>query len=121
MPEFLGNDEGTERIGLTDVEMDAVLTLVLGHVEISARRRIVAAQTVERSGLSDEEWWRASAPVLERVLDGRQYPIASRVGTAAGETYDGPADPKHEFEFGLQRILDGVQVLIDSRQPGRSG
>lgn len=102
-------------IGLTDVEMDSVLTLVLGHVEISARRAGDAARTVEQSGLTDAEWWRASAPLLERLVDGSRYPVAGRVGTAAGEAYNAASDPQHEFAFGLERILDGVQVLLDSR------
>ena len=103
-------------IGLTDVEMDSVLTLVLGHAEISARRAADAAQTVEQSGLTDEQWWSASAPLLEPLLDGSRYPIAGRVGTAAGEAYNAASDPKHEFEFGLERVLDGVQALLDSRR-----
>jgi len=102
-------------IGLTDVEMDSVLTLVLGHVEISARRAGDAARTVEQSGLTDAEWWSASAPLLERLVDGSRYPVAGRVGTAAGEAYNAASDPQHEFAFGLERILDGVQVLLDSR------
>lgn len=102
-------------IGLTDVEMDSVLTLVLGHAEISARRAGDAARTVEQSGLTDAEWWCASARLLERLVDGSRYPVAGRVGTAAGEAYNAASDPQHEFAFGLERILDGVQVLLDSR------
>jgi len=102
-------------IGLTDVEMDSVLTLVLGHAEISARRAVDAARTVEESGLTDEQWWSVSAPLLERILDASRYPIASRVGTAAGEAYNAASDPHHEFEFGLERVLDGVQAFLDSR------
>ena len=108
----LGTIDG---IGLTDVEMDSVLTLVLGHAEISARRAIDAGQTVEASGLTDEEWWTASAPLLEQVLDPSRYPVAGRVGAAAGEAYNAPSDPEHEFAFGLERVLDGVQALLDSR------
>jgi len=106
-------------IGLTDIEMDSVLTLVLGHAEISARRAVDAAQTVEQSGLTDEEWWGASAPLLEQLVDGSRYPVAGRVGTAAGEAYNAASDPQHEFAFGLERVLDGVQALLDSRAATR--
>ena len=111
----LGSIEG---IGLTDIEMDSVLTLVLGHAEISARRAVDAARTVEQSGLTDEQWWSASAPLLEQLVDGSRYPIAGRVGTAAGEAYNAASDPRHEFEFGLERVLDGVLALLDARQGG---
>ena len=95
--------------------MDSVLTLVLGHAEISARRAIDAGQTAEASGLTDEEWWTASAPLLAQLLDLSRYPVAARVGAAAGEAYNAPSDPEHEFVFGLERVLDGVQALLDSR------
>ena len=102
-------------IGLSDVEMDAVLSLVLGHVEGVARRSVDAAQVVRRTGLTDEQWWEAAAPALEKVLDAGQFPTAARVGTAAGEAYGGAGSPQHALEFGLHRILDGVEALVRSR------
>jgi hypothetical protein len=37
------------------------------------------------------------------------------VGTAAGEQYQAALDSDHAFRFGLDRILDGIQLLIDQR------
>jgi AcrR family transcriptional regulator len=102
-------------IGLTDLEMDLVLTLVAGHVEGVARRSLEAAQAEQLTGVSDEQWWRARAPILGSLVDFSQYPTASRVGTAAGEAYDSPYDADAAFEFGLQRILDGIEALIRTR------
>jgi AcrR family transcriptional regulator len=104
-----------EGIGLTDVEMDSVLSLVLGHVEGSARRSVEAAQVVRRTGMTDEQWWMAHAPLLERVVDAGRYPTATRVGSATGEAYGAASDPVHAFEFGLRCILDGVEVLVRER------
>src|SRR5881227_2020682 len=56
-------------IGLTDVEMDAVITLVHTHVEGVARQRIEADRTVRRTGLTDEQWWKTVEPVLSEVFD----------------------------------------------------
>ncbi|WP_016700157.1 TetR/AcrR family transcriptional regulator [Actinoalloteichus spitiensis] len=102
-------------IGLTDVEMDAVLTLVLDHVRTAARAAWEAAQTEHRSGLSDEQWWAAHAPHLTRVLDPDRFPLAARVGAAAGAAHRAPHDPAHAFEFGLIRLLDGIEVLVRAR------
>jgi AcrR family transcriptional regulator len=104
-----------EGIGLTDLEMDSVVTLVVGFVHGEARGMVDAAQVVRRTGMTDDEWWAASAPLLEKLVDYRQYPVASRVGSAAGEAYGAAGDPRHAFEFGLQRILDGVEVLVQGR------
>lgn len=104
-----------EGVGLTDVEMDSALGLVNGHVESSARRALEAAQAEQRSGLTDEEWWSARAPVLERVIEPDRYPIATRVGTAAGEAHNAAFAPEHAFAFGLTTVLDGIEFLIQAR------
>ena len=104
-----------EGIGLTDVEMDSVLTLVLGYVQSSARQALEATLVEQRTGLTDDEWWAAQAPLLEQVLEPDRFPTAGRVGTAASQEYDGLWDPEHSFEFGLERVLDGIAVLVESR------
>jgi len=105
-------------IGLTDVEMDSVLILVLGHVEGAARRATEAAEAERRTGKTDEEWWRSNAPLLEKVFDAERYPTAARVGPAAGEAYGAAYSPERAFEFGLQRVLDGVEALVEARSAG---
>jgi AcrR family transcriptional regulator len=102
-------------IGLTEVEMDSVLTLLLGYVAGAARGTVEAAQVERRTGMTDEQWWAAQAPLLEQVLDPERYPIASAVGSAAGEANQGAYDPNHAFEFGLQRVLDGIDVFIQRK------
>ncbi|GIH18089.1 TetR/AcrR family transcriptional regulator [Rugosimonospora africana] len=104
-------------IGLTDVQMDSVLTLVLTHVEGVARIQADLARTEDGSGMSDQEWWLSTAPALEKVMDASRFPTASRVGQAAGEHHQASVDPAHAFRFGLARILDGVERLIEEKSP----
>jgi Tetracyclin repressor-like, C-terminal domain len=65
--------------------------------------------------MTDYEWWSANAPLLERVFDAGSYPTASRVGTAAAAAYGGSYDPEHAFDFGLQRVLDGIEAFVQAR------
>jgi AcrR family transcriptional regulator len=109
-----------EGIGLTDVEMDSVLTLVLGYVQSSARQALEATLVEQRTGLTDDEWWSAQAPLLDQVIDPDRFPVATRVSTAATEAYRGLWDPDHTFEFGLQRVLDGIEALVGARRAGGS-
>lgn len=102
-------------LGLTDVEVDAALSLVLGHAEAAARRAVEMTLVEQRSGMTDEQWWRAHAPLLGQLMDPQRYPTASRIGSAAGEAHGSAQDPEHAFEFGLQRILDGIDALIAQR------
>jgi AcrR family transcriptional regulator len=103
-------------IGLTDVEMDSVLTLVLGYVQSAAKAAREARTIEERTGLTDEEWWAAQADLLDEVIDPARFPVAGRVGTADTIAHRGLWDPDHAFAFGLERVLDGVAALVESRE-----
>lgn len=102
-------------LGLTDLEMDSVVALVTGFAESAARVSVNAAEAERRSGMTDAQWWETVAPVLAPLMDEADYPLGSRVGRAAGQEYDAAVAPGRAFEFGLARILDGIEVLISSR------
>lgn len=99
-------------LGLSDVEMDAALTHLLAFVQSTARTALDVQAAARDSAMSDEEWWAANAPLLARVLDPARYPLATRVGGAAGEAHRGAYDPGHAYAFGLERVLDGFAALI---------
>lgn len=107
--------EGT---GLDDVDLDAVLTLVLGFVHSAVRSAIEAAEAGLRTGMDDRRWWAEYGPALESVLDPQRYPTAARVGAAAGELHGAAYGPEHAFEFGLARVLDGIGLLVERAQSG---
>ena len=100
--------------GLDDVQTDAALTFLLDFVRSNAAAAHAARTARERTGMSDEEWWAANGPVLARVLDPDDYPTASRVGSAAGAAQGGAYSAEHAWEFGLERVLDGLAALIDA-------
>ncbi|HEU4946413.1 MAG TPA: TetR/AcrR family transcriptional regulator [Kribbella sp.] len=106
-----------EGIGLTDVEMDAVVALVNGYVHGAVRSAIEAKHVIQSSGITDEQWWRAHEPLLQKIGDAARFPLASRVGTAVGIEFNAAYDSDHGFEFGLARVLDGVAALLVGR-PG---
>ncbi len=95
-------------LGLDDVTMDAALTHLLGFVAWSA----AAAQDAAAAPDTDEAWWAEAGPLLARVADPADYPLASRVGTAAGESQGAAFDAARAYAFGLERTLDGLAALI---------
>lgn len=101
-----------EGVGLDDVEMDQTITLVVGFATNIARAEHAVRQAERQSGMTDLEWWEENAEELGRVMAGREYPIAGRVGSAAGEAYQAGTDPRRELEFGLARILDGIEAHL---------
>ncbi len=102
-----------EGAGFTDLEMDQVVTLLSGFTASAARASIDARRTAEQSGISDAQWWEINAPVLERVMPAGAYPLSGRVGTVAGQEYNAVGDPERSFFFGLDRILDGLERLLE--------
>ncbi len=103
-------------MGLGLMEMDyageALQNYVLGAMQ-SARE----AREVERlSGMTDDEWISIVEPALQEHFDAQRYPALSRMSEArkAGFTFGG--DPTGRFEFGLDRVLDGLEAFIRTRQ-----
>ena len=104
-----------EAVGLDDVEMDQTVTLVVGFAANVARSEHAVRATEKESGASDLEWWEANAGPLGEFTAHRDYPLAGRVGQAAGEAYQAGTDPGRELDFGLERILDGIEAYVSSR------
>ncbi|MEU4227962.1 TetR/AcrR family transcriptional regulator [Nonomuraea sp. NPDC026600] len=97
--------------GLAPAEMIAVVGLVARFVDSEAVRLAEVARTERLSGVSEEEWWGARDTLYAR-LD--RYPTLTYLWEAGG--YDEPEDP---FEFGLRRVLDGIEVLVQERDETR--
>jgi hypothetical protein len=93
--------------------MDDCLTYLLMFVHAGARTAREAQAVRQATARTDEQWWAAAGPLLTRVLDPSAYPLATRVGTAAGTAHRSAYDPAHMYAFGLQRLFDGLACLID--------
>jgi AcrR family transcriptional regulator len=106
-----------DKLGLSDVEMDAVLALILTHVEGTARAQATRDHTQRDTGMTDEEWWVSRAPLLDKLIDPARFPVATRVGISAGQEYQSASSPEFAFVFGLERILAGIAELISAKSP----
>ncbi|HEY3950485.1 TetR/AcrR family transcriptional regulator [Phenylobacterium sp.] len=103
-------------IGLSESEMDQVTALVANYVRGAVRGALDAAEAERESGMTDEEWWSQQGPLLAGLIDPSRYPTTVRIGEAykAGQIPRG--DRESNFEFGLQRVLDGVEAYISGRR-----
>lgn len=101
-------------LGLGEIEMDRIVTVVSDYVHGAARGAARERRVKEVTGMSDTEWWGRVGPFLG-TLDFSPYPVASRVGPVTGEAY-GAHDPRGTFEFGLARLLDGLELFVERRR-----
>ncbi|MFI9157192.1 TetR/AcrR family transcriptional regulator [Kitasatospora aureofaciens] len=90
-----------EPSGLTAAEQHRVFVLVAGLV------RTVAQQDADFDEQHSQEWNSLTGELLDRHAD--RFPTLTRA-IAAGAFAPDPVDP---LDFGLARILDGVQLLLD--------
>lgn len=102
-------------IGLSDHDMEHVLTTVLGMTGAAARWQIGLDRVRTDSQLSDAQWWALSQPVLGAAMEGMTLPISSRVGQAtasAGTPYD-------SLHVGLDLVLNGLSARLETTTSGR--
>lgn len=102
-------------IGLSDLDMDLVVSAVSDYVRGSAKGAIEARGAVTATGQSDLEWWSAHSAHLARLVRTEQFPLAVRVGAAAGAAYEGPTDSTRSFEFGLERLISGIALYVEDK------
>ncbi|GHD13624.1 TetR family transcriptional regulator [Streptomyces violarus] len=96
-------------MGLTDPELVSAVIMIDGYVVGAARTQLYEREAERRTGLTDAEFWQAQVPVLEKAMASGRYPVmASLSEDSFGSDFD-------HFEFGLQRILDGLEVLVERR------
>lgn len=101
-------------IGLDEIEMDLAVTSLSNYVLGAVRDAARAKSVHEASGMSDDEWWVRIEPFLVSLVDW-DYPISSRVGPVTGAEY-GLGDPWRAYKFGLERFLDGMEIMIARKQ-----
>lgn len=104
---------GIKDMGLSDPELISVIIMVSGYVSGVARTQVHAVEVRRATGVSDAEFWQSQEPMLSTVMNSGRYPaMATLSEDAFGSDFD-------HFEFGLQRLLDGLEVLVAQRTGGR--
>jgi AcrR family transcriptional regulator len=116
--------EGT---GLGGAEMVLVVSLVAAYTRGAAQTAVGAAQAERRTGISDEDWWKAREPLFDKYFDPGRYPTVTRVAESgafeppAGDDQYTVAVARESFEFGLLRVLDGIEAFINARRRPSAG
>jgi AcrR family transcriptional regulator len=109
--------------GLSPEDMMDMLSVVHGYVSGSSDTIISLARATAR-GISPEEWAQAVGADLMRAINDPRYPVLSAILTSAsgGITQDSvlpvrdgrPRTMDESFDFGLERVLDGIEGYMES-------
>ncbi|MFF8637269.1 TetR/AcrR family transcriptional regulator [Streptomyces pilosus] len=114
--------DGMERVlarikpmGLSDPELVSAIIMIDGYVVGAARTQLYQEEAERSSGLTDAQFWEAQRPALEKAMTSGRYPVL------AGLSEDTFGSDFDHFEFGLQRILDGLEEFVARRAAGEEG
>lgn len=99
-------------LNLSDVDRDLALGSLLAITRGCAKSSIDAATAIAQTGQTDAEWWAVRAPLLDRLNLPEQFPLASRVGAAAGTDANAPQNPEGLFRFALRTWVAGMEAAI---------
>lgn len=100
--------------GLTEAEKMSVILLISGYVRNDATTSADIDTAARAAGKDLQEFMPAFARILRRVTDPERFPALTAV--LATDLFDVDDDPDDEFRFGLERILDGIEVLVRTRR-----
>jgi AcrR family transcriptional regulator len=104
--------------GLREDEKLSVILLVTGYVRSQASLQAdIAAAQAAGAAAPDPEMMGSYGRLLTRLTDAERFPALHAV-IAAG-VFEEEDEPDYDFTFGLERVLDGIETLIENRRSGR--
>ena len=110
-PNILAGLEATLRtvagLGLGPQEMVAIVNTVDDYVHGALAASLETAQAEQGSGLSNDAWLERHGSLLAEFASFEQYPTLMDLWSS-----DTLTERHIDFEFGLQRVLDGIERYI---------
>lgn len=111
--------DSLSRTGLGAQDIGAMLSIVDGYTRGASDTAVSLARARAR-GVSDAEWAAGVGADLGRAIGDPRFPHFAALITAPSSGR--PRTLEEGFEFGLQRVMDGIELYIESiRRPGRAG
>lgn len=104
-------------LGLSAPEMDASLTFLVGFARSATAYAVAGRRQAADRAAAGPEVGEAVAEVLARHIDEDDYPLAARVAAGSGVVAGRVADHDDAWEFGLERVLDGIAALVARDSP----
>jgi AcrR family transcriptional regulator len=96
-------------LGLDIPTMSRMFSTVHVYVVGFVQSELSEQETRRRTGLTVDQWRAAVAPYIREVIQSGRYPLWSRLITDGNDS-----KPDEQFEFGLDRMLDGLETYVAS-------
>ena len=106
--------EALSGTGIGGDEAVGMALLLSGYVRGAAQVSVGLSQAERRTGIPPDQWGPVYARLLERVVADGRFPRLADV-VASGAFNEPNGEPDGDFEFGLRRVLDGIEVFVERR------
>jgi AcrR family transcriptional regulator len=106
------------RTGLAAADIGQMISIIEGYTRGASDTSISLAKARAR-GTSDAEWAAAVGADLGRAIGDPRFPAFAAVLTAPSTRKD--RTMSESFDFGLQRVLDGIELYVNSSVGQASG
>jgi AcrR family transcriptional regulator len=112
-------------LGVPARELLAIVDSLSIYVRGAAREAVEAAAAERVTGMTEMEWWTARDEILTQKMAPDRYPTLGRLESEGA--FAVPEDTENynlrfildDFEFGLQRLLDGIEAHVRAARPAR--
>jgi AcrR family transcriptional regulator len=92
----------------------SILSAILGFVHGAVSDELGELEAQRRTGVTEDQWRAQLAPYVRSVIDGGSYPNFAKVVIKAEDlSYE------QQFEFGLARLLDGIEAFVRQEPASR--
>jgi hypothetical protein len=93
-----------------------MISVIDGYTRGASDTSISLARARAR-GISEQEWAAAVGADLGRAIGDPRFPKFATILTAPSDGR--PRSMKESFDFGLQRVLDGIELYLTSARAAR--
>ncbi|WP_336213236.1 TetR/AcrR family transcriptional regulator [Nonomuraea sp. LPB2021202275-12-8] len=101
-----------DRLGLDIDDISSFVGMLNDYVYSATRREIGWLEEARRTGLDPERWKRDYiGPYVRQIVESGAYPLFTR---SVLESRTAHLPPAERFQYGLDRLLDGIGVHITS-------
>ena len=112
VPNGMAHTEWTIRavdgLGLDPSTMLYVAVTIANYVQATAINLESEVEAQQDTGITSDQWRNSQDETVTRIFASGQFPMLSSIATRPDFDFELDA----LFEFGLQRLLDGLAVLI---------
>jgi AcrR family transcriptional regulator len=88
-----------------------IVATLLRYTRGATSDELAERDAQRRTGMTQEEWRDSVAPYVRSIIDSGRFPSFAAVILSAEPT------DEEQFEFGLQRLLDGIERLTADSNP----